>query len=102
MVSIRHGGRAFRRGRRCIERLHLAVPDSIGEVEHKADRQPDEQTQPVRPTEAIDHRTADYDSCGRNERDGGHLKGALKVWAFAPQDPDSDTYKNEGKQRADT
>src|SRR5882724_3402839 len=97
MVSIRHGRRALRRRRRRIERLHLAVFASVAEVDRQADQQPDEQAQPIGPTEAIDHRTADYDACRRNQRDRGHLEGALQIWAAAPQDPDSDTYENERK-----
>src|SRR5262245_29461850 len=88
---IRHRGSAFRLGHRAFEgELHFAVSAAVAEVDDQADEEPDDQPQPVRPTKAIDHRTADEDARRRNERDRRYLECARQVRTAAAQDPDTD------------
>src|SRR5258708_4702790 len=56
---IRHRGSASLLGHCAVQRLNLTVFASIAEVEHQANRQPDDQTQPICPAKTIDHGTAD-------------------------------------------
>src|SRR5690606_29044064 len=89
----------------CRNRLsggrELAVLLAVAEVDHYPDDEPARQTQPVRPAEAVDHRTAD-DHPGRcDQRDGRHLEAAFEVRTLTAHQPHARAHEDEGEQRAD-
>src|SRR5690349_7024877 len=89
----------FTRTESAIRRLtaprERAVVPAVREVEREADDQPDEQPQPVRPAEAVDHRAADGDAQNRHDRQRRDDEAPLHVRPSPTHDPDADAHEDE-------
>lgn len=84
-----------------MRRVDAAVALAVTEVEDEADQQPDDQSHPVGPAEAVNHRTAGDDAEDRDERCGRDPEPPFKLGISHAHDPDTGTNKNEGEQCAD-
>ena len=79
----------------------MAVALPVAKVEDEPDQEPDEQSHPVRPAEAVDHRAADHDPEDRDNRQRRHPKSAGEVRTSNPQNPDAGANQHEGEERSD-
>src|SRR5690348_1565411 len=77
------------------------VADAIAEIDGKADRRPDDKTNPGRPTEAHHHDAAHEYARRRGEPHPRRAELPPGLWCRDPQDHDADTHGDKRRQGAD-
>src|SRR5438105_6256095 len=99
--SVSHGWRSLRLWFGRLERLDLAVMAPIGEVNHQADKQPNNQPSPVHPAQLVHHVAVGNDAENRYQWHPGSPKRPGLIGISAAQHHHGNGDDHEGKQRAD-
>src|SRR5215831_14149633 len=74
---------------------------AVAEVDQQADDQPNSQSRPVGPAQAIDHGAADDDAEYRHQWQRRNLESSLDVRTAVAQDPYARAYQDEREQGPD-
>src|SRR5262245_55261623 len=82
--------------RRVADGFEPAVTAAVAEVERQPDDEPHGEPRPVGPAETVDHRAADQDSGGGDERHRRHPERALEIRPLLPHDPHAGADQDEG------
>src|SRR5260370_33987370 len=77
--------------------LHPAVLPPIQKVHDQTDRQPNNQSCPVHPSQLVHHVPIEKDTENRNKRNPGRAERARLCWIRMPQHHHSHTNDDEGQ-----
>src|ERR1700690_3284581 len=81
--------------------LDAAVVAAVGEIDHQADGEPDNEAGPIDPAEFVHHVAVEEDAEDRNQRHPRSAEGAVLAWIRAAKDEYGDADDDESEKRAD-
>ena len=82
-------------------RGEFAMPAAVARVDHEADREPHDKTNPGDHREAHHQSAAQNDGDQREPRDQGNPKAALPLRVFTAQEDHSQRHQHKGEKRSD-